>query len=203
MASKVKKRKPPKRRTAGSELIDNRVEALRHHIRRQILAHLINEGPSSASKMGKAFGESTEDAAYHLRRLVELRCVEVADELSQNGRPVQKIYRATERYLVATEDWDALDPASKEGISGEWAQLFVDDLVDGFKAETLGTHRHFALIQNRIAVDEQGRDEALEIEERAMREIQDVQARALGRLSAEEPGINMSVLQACFEVPPR
>jgi len=203
MASKVKRRKAPRRRTAGSQLIDNRVEALRHHIRRQILAHLINEGPSSASKMGKAFGESTEDVAYHLRRLAKLECVEVADERVNNGRPVEKIYRATERYLVATEDWDALDPASKEGTSGEWAQLFVDDLVEGFKARTLGTHKNFALIQNRIVVDEQGRAEALEIEERAMREIQEVQARALGRLSAEETGITLSVLQACFEVPKR
>lgn len=203
MASKVKKRKPPKRRTAGSELIDRRVEALRHHIRRKILAHLTNEGPSSASRMGRAFGESTEDVAYHLKRLVELHCVELADELVQGGRPAEKIYRATDRYLVSTEDWDALDPASKEGASGEWAQLFVDDLVEGFKAGTLGTHQYFALLQNRIEVDEQGQREALEIEERAMREIQDVQAKALGRLSADEDGIRLSVLQACFEVPRR
>lgn len=193
----------PKRRKAGGELIDNRVEALRHHLRRQIMAHLTNEGPSSPSKMARAFEESLEDVSYHMKRLVELGCAELAEEKAYKDRPPEKLYRATERYLVATEDWDALDPAAKEGTSGEWAQLFIDDLVEGFKAETLGTHKHFALIQNRIVVDEQGRDEALEVVERAMREIQEVQARALGRLSPDDPGINMSVLQACFEVPKR
>jgi hypothetical protein len=193
--------KPKARRRAGNAFIDNRVEALRHHLRRKIMAHLTNEGPSSPSKMAKALKERLADVNYHTKRLRDLGCAELVEEKTSPGSPPEKIYKATERYLLDTEEWEDLDPAVKEGASGEFAQLLVDDLVAGFRAETLGTHKDFALIQNRIIVDEQGRDEAMEIEKRAMQEIQDVAARAGGRLSPENPGINLSVLQACFELP--
>jgi hypothetical protein len=200
MSTKAKRKT---RRKAGGKLIDNRVEALRHHLRRKIMAHLTNEGPSSPSSMARVLGgDSLENVNYHTKRLVELGCAELAEEKTAPGRPPQKIYRATARYLVDTEEWEELDPASKEGASGEFAQLFIDDLVEGFRAETLGTHEHFALIQHRVVVDGQGRKELIEAEERAMGEVQDIQARAADRLSGEDPGINMSVLQACFEVPP-
>jgi len=197
MAAKAK----PKRRKAGNDLIDSRVKGLAHHTRRKIMAHLINVGPDSPSKMAKALGEKLMDINYHARKLEGLGCVELADERAGPGRPAEKVYRATERYLIDLSEWEALDWASKEAMAGEWAQLFVDDLVEGFRAETLGTHEHFALMQNRVIVDEKGREELIEFEKEAMERVNEIQARALGRLSDEDQGLRMSVLHASFEVP--
>jgi DNA-binding Lrp family transcriptional regulator len=195
------KAKPRARRKAGNDAIDYRVKALSHHTRRKILAHLTNVGPDSPSRIARAVGEKTMDVNYHVRKLVDFGCAELVGEKSEPGRPPAKVYRATERYLVDTSEWEALDPAMKEGASGEWAQLFIDELEEGFRAGTLGTHEYFALLHNRITVDEAGRKELIDLAARSMEEAIEIQARALGRLEDGAQEIRMAVLQAAFEVP--
>lgn len=194
-------RAKPQRRKAGNDLVDDRVKGLAHHTRRKIMAHLINVGPDSPSKMAKVLQEKLMDVNYHVTKLEAFGCVELADERVGRGRPAEKVYRATERYLIDLSEWEELDWPTKEAMAGEWAQLFVDDLVEGFRAETLGTHEHFALMQNRVTVDEQGRAELIEFEKEAMERVSEIQARALGRLSDKDRGLRMSVLHAVFEVP--
>jgi predicted ArsR family transcriptional regulator len=190
------------KREAGSKLVDNRVEAHLHHLRRQILSCLTHMGPSSPSRLAKVLDERTNDVNYHMKRLVELGCAELVEVETFEDRPPVKIYRATERYLVETQDWDGLPQSVKEGSTGETGQLFIDDMVAAIKARTLGVHPHHALIQQRLAVDQQGLEEAVEIAEDAMQRFEDLQVRVLDRLSGETPTITMSALTACFELPP-
>lgn len=181
---------------------ERRLEALRHKLRSRIMRLLITEGPNNPASMAKTLDAVLDDVNYHTKRLVELGVAELVGE-EKVGGAIAHVYRATERYLIETEEWDDLHPLLKDYHSAQFAQAHIDDLVLGFRAGTLGTHRHFDLSQKRVVMDEQGRDEALEIYARAMEELQQAEARAAGRrVDSEEPGIHLSVLQGCFEIPP-
>ncbi len=186
---------------AKEQIAQNRAEAFRHRLRGRILRLLV-EGPSSPSKMAKVLEAKPGDVNYHTKRLVELGFAELADLKPANGS-VEHIYRATDRYLVETKEWEDLPDEVKDHASAEFAQAHIDDMVLGFRARTLGTHEHFHLTQTRILVDERGRDEGMQITERARQELADVESRsAKRRLKSKETGTHMSSLLAWFEVPP-
>ncbi len=192
----------------------NRVEALRQPLRAKILRLLIAQGPSSPSKMTRVLAETVDpempakelrrlgdQVNYHTKRLVELGCAELADEIKVRGA-VEHVYCATERYLVETEEWEGLPPEIKEHLTAEFAQAHLDDMVLGFRAGTLGTHEHFHLTQTRILLDEQGRDELLERYENLRLEALEIEDRSnKRRQDSGDQGINMSSLLGCFEVP--
>jgi hypothetical protein len=183
-------------------LEERRHEALRNPLRSKIMRLLITEGPKNPARMARTLEEPLDDVNYHTKRLVELGCAELVGE-EKVGSTLAHVYRATERYLIETDEWDDLHPLLKDFHATQFAQSHIHDLVLGFEAGTLGTHRHFDLSQKRIVVDEQGRDEVLAIKARAMEDVQQAEARAAGRRGGyDDEGIHMSVLQAAFEIPP-
>ena len=185
--------------TAG----ERRYEALRHALRSRIMRWLIVEGPGNPAQIAKALDAPLDDVNYHTKRLVELGCAEFAGYQKVQGA-VARNYRAIERYLIETEEWEDLHPLLQDFHAGQFAQAHVADMELALRAGTLGRHKHFDLCQKRIVVDEQGRDEVMEIKARAMEEVQQAEARAAERrIESEDPGIYMSVLQAAFELPPR
>jgi DNA-binding transcriptional ArsR family regulator len=182
------------------EAEQNRLEAMRNPLRSEIFRILV-EGPNSPSKIGKMLELPTGNITYHVKRLVGLGCAELIEERPSNGS-IEHIYRAVERHLVETDEWEDLPPEIKEHQVGGYVQAVLDDMVLGLKEGTLGTHKHFHLTQTRILVDKEGRDEALEIQEEARLKILKAQDRSAKRLlESDEQGINMSSIQGCFEIP--
>jgi DNA-binding transcriptional ArsR family regulator len=67
------------------ELTDPRViRALAHPARTQILSHLMDAGPSTATECAEVVGESPSACSYHLRRLAEFGFVQ--ETHSDDGR---------------------------------------------------------------------------------------------------------------------
>lgn len=176
---------------------------MRNPLRSEILELLV-KGPSSPSKMGRALGVSTQIVNYHTKRLVKLGCAEPAGKRRVEGKSVpEHMYRATDRVLIETEDWEELAPEVKDHQVWQYAHAIVDDLELGLKGGTLGPDKHFHLTQTRILVDEEGRDRVMEIQERARLDILEVQTQSLKRLEkAEEEGMDMSSLQGSFPIAP-
>jgi hypothetical protein len=205
MAAKAEAKKTGQkpRRKAGNELIDKRAEAHSHHIRRKIMSYLTHMGPSGPSQIAKALNEGVNAVNYHMKRLVELNCTELAEIKSSDDRPPVKIYRLVELCLVDTRDWDKLDTVAKETSTGEALQTFLDEAEVAFKGGTLGTDGRHALIHQRLVVDELGLDEAVELEEEIMGKLQDLQARVAGRCAGNQPAITLSALNGCFRLPER
>lgn len=183
---------------------ERRHEALRHELRAQIMYLLITGGPSYPAQIAKALGNaSVDDVNYHTKRLVKLGVVDFVGEQRVDGNKIARVYRAIEPYQIETDEWDDLHPLLKGFHATRFAQAHIDDLVAGFKARTLGTHKNFDLRQKRVTVDEQGRDEIQAIKERAIKEVLEAEAGAANRLAkSNEAGIRLSVLQAAFEIPP-
>lgn len=178
----------------------NRQKAMSHPLRAEILL-ILSERTASPSEMEKMLNEPVGDISHHTKQLVKLGCAELVEEQKVRGA-VKHLYRATERHLVDTEEWEELAPVIAEDLTGEFMQKILDDFVLSAKAKLVGSDANFHLTRTRHVFDKEGRREALEIHERARLEIAEVEARSAGRLAKSgEPGIPFSSSQGCFEVP--
>lgn len=181
----------------------NRYKAMQHPVRRAVLLMLIERGVSSPVEMAAELDEEIGTVSHHAKRLVALDCAELVKEGKVRGA-IKHYYRATERHLIDTEEWDDLDPLSREDLLVDFMQPAVDDFTTSVKAGILGSDENFVLTRTPLhSMDREGLDEALKIHERAFREIMEIPARCAERMreSGEQP-IAVSSMQGCFEVPP-
>ncbi len=60
-----------------------------------------------------------------MRRLEELQCAELVSTRAVRGA-VEHFYRATERHLIDTDEWDQLDPMTAEDLVCGFVQRILD-----------------------------------------------------------------------------
>jgi len=190
MSTKIERRKAT----------SNRIKAMNHPLRAELLRKL-TERTASPAEMAREMDEDLSNVSYHTKQLVELECAELVSTRPVRGA-LEHFYRATERHLVDTEEWEQLDPEIAESILSEIAQKTLDDFVAAARAKTIGENAAFHLTRTLHFLDEQGLKEALEAQEKARLEIMEIAARSAERMvSSGEEGINVSSSQACFKMP--
>lgn len=77
-----------------------RLRALAHPLRVRLLGALRLDGPSTATALGKRFGENSANTSWHLRRLAEVGLV--AEDTQRGNR--------RERWWIAAQDRTEFDP---------------------------------------------------------------------------------------------
>lgn len=183
------------------QIDENRLKAMQHPLRRAVLLLLIERGVSSPVEMASILGRSVHDVTYHTKRLVALDCAELVKEEKVRGA-IKHYYRATERHLVDTEEWEELDPLIKEGLLIDFLQPTVNDFTNSVRAGILGADARFHITRSPLSLDQAGLEEALAIHERAFREVFEVEARsAARRAESGEEAVLVSSSQGCFAVP--
>ena len=84
------------------------LRALAHPLRNRLLGQLRLHGPATASRLGRAVGESSGATSYHLRQLAEYGFVE---EVEGRGTARERWWRARHRMT----SWEAADVLAQEG----------------------------------------------------------------------------------------
>lgn len=186
------------RRKAG----ENRIKAMSHPLRASVL-RILAERTASPAEISRELGEELSNVSYHTKQLVEFECVELVSTRPVRGA-LEHFYRATERHLIDTEEWDELDPVMAEGLICETEQKMLDDFVAAVRAQTLGGDKDFHLTRTLLLLDAEGLQEALEAHERLRLELMEIDARSAARMvESGEEGIDASSSQACFKMPSR
>jgi len=190
MSTKVQRRKAT----------ENRIRAMSHPLRATILRILV-ERTASPAEMARELNEELSNVSYHAKQLVEFECAELVSTRPVRGA-LEHFYRATERHLIDTEEWEELDPIVAEDILCEIVQKILDDFVASARKQVIGGDKDFHLTRTPLVLDEEGLQEALESHERARLEILEIEARSAARmLDSGEEGTNVSSSQACFKMP--
>lgn len=164
------------------EAVQNRQKAMSHAVRAEILRLLIERGTMSPVQLGRELREATENCSYHCKRLVKLDCAELVDTRPVRGA-TEHFYRATERSLVATDEWSGLHPTESHRIKAEIVQMTLDDFVSCEHNGLAALDSEFHMTRTPVKVDSQGLLEGLEILERARLEMADVERRSVERAS--------------------
>jgi len=157
-----------------------------HPLRAQILRLLVERGVSSPSELARALGEDLRNVSYHTRRLEELGCAEEVETRPVRGT-VQHFYRAIERHLIDTHEWDQLDPIVAEDMVCGNMQLIVDDFVASKKAAIVGSDKNFHLTRTPMNLDAEGYEEGMAVFERCRLEMSEVERRSAER--REDSGV--------------
>jgi DNA-binding transcriptional ArsR family regulator len=188
-------------KTERRSATQNRLVAMSHPLRARVLT-LLSERTASPKEIADQLEEPIPNVSHHAKRLVQLGCAELVDKRQVRGA-IEHFYRATERAVVDTEEWNELDPMVAESFVCDIMQSSLDDFTSSVRAKMIGTDERFHLTRTRLVLDQEGLAEALEIQERARLEIVELQARAADRLAASgDRGLHVSSCLGCFEVPP-
>jgi DNA-binding transcriptional ArsR family regulator len=180
----------------------NRIKAMNHPLRATLLRILV-ERTSSPAEMARELNEDLSNVSYHTKQLVELECAELVSTRPVRGA-LEHFYRATERHLLHTDEWEELDPMMAENILCEIMQKLLDDFVISARASVVGSDADFHLGRTPLVVDQEGLKEALEAHEKARLELMDIATRSAERMvESGEEGVNVSSSQACFKMPSR
>jgi hypothetical protein len=189
-------------KTQRRKATENRIKAMNHPLRATILRTL-TERTASPAEMARELDEELSNVSYHTKQLVEFECAELVSTRPVRGA-LEHFYRATERHLIDTEEWEELDPVIAEDILCDIVQKVLDDFVTSRRAGVIGADERFHLTRTLMVLDEQGMQEALEAHERARLELAEIQARSANRLvESGEKGTNVSSAQGCFGLPER
>jgi len=181
---------------------ENRIKAMSHPLRASIL-RILADRTASPAEMARELEEDLSNVSYHTKQLLEFDCAELVSTRPVRGA-LEHFYRATERHLIDTEDWEELDPVIAEDIVCETTQGMLDDFVASAKAGVVGGDKDFHLSRTPLVLDPEGLQEALEAQERARLEVLEIEARSAARLlESGEEGISVSSSQALFKMPAR
>lgn len=193
MASKTKHR----------QATHNRLIAVSHPLRAAVL-RILTERTASPVEMARELNEETANVSHHAKRLVKLDCAELVEERKVRGA-VEHRYRASERHLVETDEWDRLveeSPELAEHLVGEYGQAVIDDFTASAAAGMIGSDENFHLTRTVMVLDFEGLKEGMEVTERCRLEMAEVERRSAERRSESgTDAIHVSSSLGCFEVP--
>src|SRR4051812_29697142 len=105
------------------------LRALAHPLRNRLLGLLRLHGPATASRLGRAVGESSGSTSYHLRQLAAYGFVE---EVEGQGTARERWWRARHRMTT----WQPSDLVTQEG--GREVRDEMTRLQMGMQARVLG-----------------------------------------------------------------
>lgn len=179
---------------------ENRVKAMSHPLRAAVL-RILTERTSSPAEMARELDEELSNVSYHTKQLVEFECAELVSTRPVRGA-LEHFYRATERHLIDTEEWEELDPVIAEDLVCEFMQKILDDFTASARAQLVGGDKDFHLTRTLLVLDQEGLQEALEAHERARQEIVEIASRSADRMvESGEQGLHVSTAQGCFKLP--
>lgn len=187
-------------KTQRRKATENRIKAMGHPLRAAVL-RILTERTASPAEMARELDEELSNVSYHTKQLVGFECAELVSTRPVRGA-LEHFYRATERHLIDTEEWEELDPVIAEDLVCEFMQKILDDFVASARAKVIGSDENFHLTRTLLVLDQEGLQEALKAHERLRLEVLEIEARSAERMvGSGEEGVRVSSSQGCFKTP--
>jgi len=157
-------------------------------LRTRIIMALGNR-EASPKELSEILDEDFQRICTQIRYLKRNGFIEQVDEDRRKGG-VQHFYKAVVRPRVEADEWEHLPDFARRSNSAAILQVIVGDLHAALLSGDFDAHRHRALLQKPMVVDEQGMREADESALRHLDELERIEAEsAARRIESEEPGI--------------
>jgi DNA-binding transcriptional ArsR family regulator len=179
----------------------NRLTAMSHPLRARILRVLYERDVMSPAQLSRVLKAELSDVSYHVRRLETLECAELVSTRPVRGA-LEHFYRAIERPLIDTDEFEELDPISAEDLVCQAIQRTLDDFVDSRKAKMVGYDKHFHISRTPLVLDEEGFQEGMDAFERCRLELSEIERKSTERRAESgAPGIATSADLQFFKMP--
>jgi hypothetical protein len=160
---------------------------------------VLAERTASPSEIAGILKVELNDVAYHVRRLRELKVIELVRTQPVRGA-LEHFYRAIEKPLVWAEEHARAPQNERNDFAREVAQVLFADVTAAIGSEDFSSRSDNCVARVPMVVDEEGWSEISKIMERTLKEVMEAQARSEERgLEAGADGIRAEVGLLLFE----
>jgi Bacterial regulatory protein, arsR family len=169
-----------------------------HRIRVEVLAAL-HEGPASINDLSKIVGQTISKVTHHVEELLASGSIEIA-RTERIGNITQNFYCVVKLPFFSDEEVAAMTSDERQVLAGVILQAAMAEAMAAFWAGKLHTDPRVMLAWNRINLDEQGRDDLADEQERSWERIKEIEAEAAcRRAESGEPGVTHVVTSLGYE----
>jgi DNA-binding transcriptional ArsR family regulator len=171
--------------------------AVSHPTRIHVLV-VLHHGTYTAAQIAQIIDEPLNNVSNHIRELVDAGSIEIA-RTEQKGNIVQHYYRGVEMPFYTDEDVAAMTPQQRQVSAGL--------VVQSMAAEAMAALRTGKLVDPRVwltwhwfNVDEQGRRDIADEQQRCWNRMQEIEAESVNRRAESgEEATTMIVTQMSYE----
>jgi len=174
-------------------------KALTHPLRGEILLTLGERGIASPKEIAAKLELDLTDVSYHVRKLNARGLIRLVRTERRRGVR-EHFYELTEPLVfLDDEEWERLPAEIQKRFSGSLLQVMLSDGVDALRAGTFNAHDCHQSRQ-AMPVDEQGRREVMEVTNRALNQLLEIEEACAKRMTLpSEEAIPMAVFILAFE----
>lgn len=178
-------------------------EAVAHPLRARCLT-VLDERTASPSELKDILDVPLGDAAYHVKRLLEMGLIELVDTRPVRGA-VEHFYRSIRRPNLSDEEFASLSPRERLDFASYICKLAFADATTAIEEGTFCRRPDAHVSRVPLLVDEEGWDELRETYSELLQRVLDVQAASAERMSRdpEAGSIPTTALSMFFEMPER
>lgn len=179
--------------------IDQKIAyALGSRVRIEVL-RLLNEGVLTADGLADLIGESRQNIHHHLKELLGGGMIEIA-KIEKKRNTDLFYYRALGRGSLDRQTLEALTSEKRQEIAGLIVQHSSVEVMAALAAGKLSNDPRVCLMWNWLRLDDQGREELFEEQERFWERIEEIEADSVNRSAdSGEPTPSYIVAQWAFE----
>jgi DNA-binding transcriptional ArsR family regulator len=156
--------------------------AVGHRIRVQVLS-LLNEGTYTPDQIAQIIGEELPKVAHHIRELHDGGSIELAKvEKARNAD--RHFYRAVAMPFYSDEEIWEMTPQQRQVSAGIVIQNVIAETMAAFWAGRIRDDPRCWLAWRWFNVDQQGREEIADEQQRSWDRVQEIEADATNRRAA-------------------
>lgn len=202
-------KKPPKSSKAKSsakspdsdEVVDTRlVKALSHPLRARVLA-ILNSRIASPKELADKLDARLGNVSYHVNQLYKYGCIELVSEAPRRGA-TEHFYRGTTRSFLNDDNWAALAPEAKSGVSVAALKTQNEASLKALEADTFDSraNRHVSCVP--MNADEQGWEDLMALLADSLERVIEIQGECASRLAKSgEQSFRVTISMLGFESP--
>jgi DNA-binding transcriptional ArsR family regulator len=158
--------------------------ALGHRTRVYVLT-ILNEGIYSPDEIARIIGEPTNNVSHHVRELLEAGSIEVA-KTKQVRNTTQHYYRAVEMPYYSDEEMAAMTPGQRQVTYGLIMQCMLAEAMAALWGGKMHADPRTWLAWRWFNVDQRGRQDIADEQERFWARMQEIEAESTNRRSISE-----------------
>lgn len=176
------------------------VKGLSHPVRVECLT-VLSQRVASPREISEVLDEDLSNVSYHVRVLDELGLVELVSEEPVRGA-VAHFYKAVERPLLSSEEWEEISPEVRGAISGYGWDLLIKDVTTAIGRGTFDNRSDRHLSRTVLLLDSKGFARLSKLMDELLETILEEQAASASRRkeSGENP-IHAISATALFAMP--
>lgn len=164
---------------------------------------ILAERTASPVEIAGEIGKDVGHVGYHVRKLQELKLIELVDERPVRGA-VEHFYRAVVRPFIGEKEFAEQTIEDREFYTRYILQLHIADVARSIDEHTFDARPNRWIIRTPLVVDEEGFEELSALHAEIYDRTLDIQARSdERRTGTEDEGISTMSTTMFFETPKR